>query len=154
MSSDWLDNVARRIARGRAARNPPPTEADARELATTLQELSRDERAGTISSLSRRASLKWGIGAATAAITAQASTGLADADLTGHDDDIITAIDGLLEDNDLFGEIGAALVFYEAADVLGSGEPPSSVQCEPDQIFCSCYGGFCLVAGDCSSYCS
>jgi hypothetical protein len=136
MKSHWLDGTARRIANRTRPLNEPAS-------------------GGAL--LSRRASLKHGLGAAaavTAAVTTAASTGVATAELTGQDDNIITAIDGWLENNDLFGEIGAALVFYEAADVLGANEPPSAVQCEPDQIFCSCYGGFCLVAGDCSSYCS
>jgi hypothetical protein len=65
-----------------------------------------------------------------------------------------------------FAYVDAAITFYEAAEVLGGdappggdpsppvGEPPpSGVVCEPDQIYCGCNGGFCLIAGDCSSYC-
>jgi hypothetical protein len=65
-----------------------------------------------------------------------------------------------------FAYVDAAITFYVAAEVLGGdsppggeppppvGEPPpSGVQCEPDQIYCGCNGGFCLIAGDCSSYC-
>jgi hypothetical protein len=65
-----------------------------------------------------------------------------------------------------FAYVDAAITFYVAAEVLGGDQPPggeppppgdepppSGVQCEPDQIYCGCNGGFCLIAGDCSSYC-
>jgi hypothetical protein len=156
MSSNWLDNMARRIAN--TARAPGfEVETDDWKLTTAPEPPAVDKPSRPVSLLSRRASLKWALGAAaalTAAVTTEASTGVAAAELTGADDYIITAVDELLETNELFGTIGAALVFYEAADVLGGDEPPSAAQCEPDQTFCPCYGGFCLVAGDCSSYCS
>ncbi len=91
------------------------------------------------------------------------------------DDTLLALADNVLESKPLgqafkefgledgpFAYVDAAITFYVAAEVLGGdappgapvGEPPpSGVQCEPDQIYCGCNGGFCLVAGDCSSYC-
>jgi hypothetical protein len=70
-------------------------------------------------------------------------------------------------DDGPFAYVDAAITFYVAAEVLGGDQPPSTgepqppvgepppsgVQCEPGQIYCGCNGGFCLIAGDCSSYC-
>jgi hypothetical protein len=94
------------------------------------------------------------------------------------DDTILALADNVIESKPLgqafkqfgledgpFAYVDAAITFYVAAEVLGGdsppgapsppvGEPPpSGVQCEPDQIYCGCNGGFCLIAGDCSSYC-
>jgi hypothetical protein len=92
-----------------------------------------------------------------------------------RDEAIIDLTDALMDTRlggqefGIFGLVGAAIVFYEAAEVLGgetpSGQPPPSDQpgstgvapadCDPAvSFYCGCFGGFCLINGaDCGSYC-
>ena len=174
LTGDWLDRAARRAAGGASdSRRELFAEATAQLVSGARERSGLDELAAqAVMTVSRRQSLKWAFAAALGLAAAPALTGasveLAYASLT--DEAIISFTDELLgtevagQEVPIFGLVSAAITFYEAADVLGAGEPPTTnpdgsqtftCSCEPDQICCSCNGA-CLITDDpsaCNSYC-
>lgn len=110
-----------------------------------------------------------------AAPALDAPSAMADGGPNLTDEAIIDLTDALMDTKlagqefGVFGLVGSAIVFYEAAEVLGSeppsdqpppsGQPGSSgvspADCDPAvSFYCGCFGGFCLINGaNCGSYC-
>lgn len=177
--SNWFDSIARRTAaRGTSwediqERSPRgPSELFASEELSAIAPVSR--RTSFKWTLGAALGLTVGPGLLAAPEVAQAYFN--PAGLT--DDTILALADNAIESKPLgqafesfglgdgpFAYLDAAITFYVAAEVLGGDQPPgeppppggepppSGVQCEPDQTYCGCNGGFCLIGGDCSSYC-
>jgi hypothetical protein len=182
MTSNWFDDVARRAAdRDSSSRRKLVDDAAARLISRAPERSVLDGLAASATTpVSRRTGIRWAFGAAlTVAVAPVVNVGSADALFCGKksagvcltDEAIISLTDELLDvevlgqEFPIFGNLSAALAFYEAAEALDDGpekkpgacESPDSqcgsACCTPGQICCPCNGGFCLIAGDCSSYC-
>jgi hypothetical protein len=169
MISEWLDNAAKRAAGGaRGSRREFVTEAAAGLASSTPDLMPLELEDSVTTPLSRRRSLKLALGAAVAmAATPVLNLAPADALTCGFhfeglcltDETIVSLADAVWFDElpaEPLGLIGAAIVFYEASEILDSGQPPPAdgPGCTPDQTTCGCWGGFCLIPpATCDSYC-
>jgi hypothetical protein len=177
--NDWFDSIARRAAtRARAPGGKAQVGPEEAPITGLTELLEPEHPTSAMQPVSRRTSLKWTLGAALGLTVGPAvavpEVGQAYFNPAGLSDDTILALaDNAIESKPLgqafkqfgledgpFAYVDAAITFYVAAEVLGGDQPPSGgepppsgVQCDPGQTYCGCNGGFCLVAGDCSSYC-
>jgi hypothetical protein len=179
MSGDWFDALARRAAdRDSTSRRSLIRDGAAGAIQRLPEPTALDGLAGRVTTpVSRRTSLKWAFGAALGVAAApvihvasanalfcgteSAGVCLTDSFIISLTDEVFKA-EAFGQEVPIFGDLEAALVFYEAAEVLsdkqeGTCQAPDSPCgtscCTPEQTCCNCNGGFCLVAGDCSSYC-
>jgi hypothetical protein len=175
MTSNWFDKAAKRVAdRDSSSRRELVYEAAARSIPVAPERTALDGLAVRSTALmTRRTGIKWAVGAAlTTAAAPLVNASTAEALFCGKqsvgvclsDGAIISATDQFFEvvvsgqELEIFGLLDAALVFYEASETLASGcQSPDflcgGTCCAAGQICCPCNGGFCLITGDCSSYC-